>query len=150
MKLPFFTGGINDVQEGVFFIRQQMLLCLFYRKPEGTWGDSGAIKDESKIHSARKASTWKRKRTSIAYYGIFKVVFDIKCTNFSFSRRHPRIYAEAGQPQLIQSFFFCRSQWGSSFSDPESPDFTTGLEIILLLVFFIAALTVSNNKSNVF
>jgi hypothetical protein len=48
-----YTGEFNDVQEGDFSMRRQMLLGLFYRKLERTWGDSGAIKDEPKIHSAR-------------------------------------------------------------------------------------------------
>ncbi|WP_281285237.1 hypothetical protein [Alkalicoccus halolimnae] len=34
-------------------MRRQLLLCLYYRKLEWTWGDSGAIKDEPKIHPAR-------------------------------------------------------------------------------------------------
>jgi hypothetical protein len=53
MEIPFYTGGINNVQEGVSLIRRQMMIGLLYRKLEWTWDDSEAIKDEPKIHSSR-------------------------------------------------------------------------------------------------
>ncbi|WP_187254611.1 hypothetical protein [Alkalicoccus halolimnae] len=50
---PIYTGGINDIQKRSSLLKIDLLFCLFYRKLQWTWGGSGAMKDEPKIHSVR-------------------------------------------------------------------------------------------------